>query len=219
MTVLGMPFVPSVIALRPDRLQRPLLPRPASADQHELGLYAIGVRISAALLFLLAAFRTAWPAFAFSIRDEEEAKRTYALRADLRHVLLASWAALALGLGSPWLVRLLTTPDFYGASGSCRCSCSPASSSAMYVVVVTSIGRAGRRGSNWMITGAAALFNVALNLILIPPYGMTGAAISMVASYFAMFLGHHLEGAEGLPVDLPVATRRPSRSGPRSFSS
>jgi O-antigen/teichoic acid export membrane protein len=59
----------------------------------------------------------------------------------------------------------------------------------MYVVVVTSIGRAGRRGSNWMITGAAALFNVGLNLTLIPLWGMTGAAISMVASYFAMFLG------------------------------
>ena len=51
-----------------------------------------------------------------------------------------------------------------------------------------------------MITGAAALFNVALNLILIPPFGMTGAAISMVASYFAMFLGITWKAQRVFPV-------------------
>ncbi len=84
-------------------------------DQHELGLYAIGMRISAALLFLLAAFRTAWPAFAYSI-PEDEAKRTYGYV--LTYVTFFScWGALALGLGAPWIVRLLTTPDFYAGAG------------------------------------------------------------------------------------------------------
>ena len=54
---------------------------------------------------------------------------------------------------------------------------------------MTSIGRAGRRGSNWMVTGAAALFGIALNFALIPPFGRMGAAASMLLAYFAMFLG------------------------------
>ena len=77
MIVWGMPFVPSVLALSAiDFSDRFFLLK--FWDQHELGLYAIGVRISAALLFLLTAFRTAWPAFAFSIKDEDEARRTFA---------------------------------------------------------------------------------------------------------------------------------------------
>jgi O-antigen/teichoic acid export membrane protein len=58
-----------------------------------------------------------------------------------------------------------------------------------YVVVVTSIGRVGRRGSNWIITGIAAVIGVLLNLALIPPFGMTGAAVSMLLAYFVIFLG------------------------------
>jgi O-antigen/teichoic acid export membrane protein len=186
MTAWGMPFVPSVIALNLiDFSDRFFLVR--IKDAHELGLYAIGMRISAGLLFLLAAFRTAWPAFAYSL-PEDEAKRTYGFV--LTYVtFFSSWAAVALGLGSPWLVRLLTTPDFYGGARVVPVLVFAFVVFGMYVVVVTSIGRAGRRGSNWMITGAAALLNIALNLILIPPFGMTGAAISMVASYLAMFLG------------------------------
>ena len=97
--------------------------------------------------------------------------------------------ALALGLGSPWLVRLLTTPDFYPGSRVVAPLAFAFVIFGAYVIVVTSIGRAGRRGSNWIVTGAAALLNIVLNLILIPRYGMMGAAISMLVSYFAMFLG------------------------------
>jgi O-antigen/teichoic acid export membrane protein len=197
MTAWGMPFVPSVIALNAiDFSDRFFLVR--IKDQHELGLYAIGVRISAALLFVLAAFRTAWPAFAYSI-PEEEAKRTYGYV--LTYVtFVSSWAALALGLGAPWIVRLLTQPDFYRGADVVPILVYAFVIFGGYVVVVTSIGRAGKRGSNWIVTGAAALFNVVLNLILIPPYGMTGAAISMVVSYFAMFLGITWKAQRVFPV-------------------
>ena len=50
------------------------------------------------------------------------------------------------------------------------------------------VGRAKRTQFNWAITGVAAALNVALNLILIPPYGMMGAAVATVAAYVVMFL-------------------------------
>jgi O-antigen/teichoic acid export membrane protein len=197
MTAWGMPFVPSVIALNLiDFSDRFFLAR--IRDAEELGLYAIGMRISAALLFVLAAFRTAWPAFAYSL-PEDEAKRTYGYV--LTYVtFFASWAAVALGLGAHWIVRLLTTPDFYDGERVVPVLVFAFVVFGMYIVVVTSIGRAGRRGSNWMITGAAALFNVALNLILIEPFGMMGAAVSMVASYFVMFLGITWKAQRVFPV-------------------
>jgi O-antigen/teichoic acid export membrane protein len=187
MTEWGLPLVPSVVALSAiDFADRFLLLR--FKGQHELGLYAIGMRISAALLFVLAAFRTAWPAFAYSIREDNEARRTYGFV--LTYVtFFSSWAALGLGLAAPWIVRLLTTPDFYGGARVVPILSFAFVVFGAYVVVVTSIGRVGRRGSNWIITGVAAVIGVLLNFALIPPFGMTGAAVSMLLSYFVIFLG------------------------------
>ena len=82
------------------------------AGIEEVGRYEIGVRIASAMVLLITAFRTAWPAFAYSIEDDTEAKRTYAFVLTYL-VAIASWLALALGLLAPWLVRLLATPDYY----------------------------------------------------------------------------------------------------------
>jgi O-antigen/teichoic acid export membrane protein len=60
---------------------------------------------------------------------------------------------------------------------------------AAYIVMAIGVGRAKRTQFNWVITGFAAVVNVALNLILIPPYGIMGAAVATVASYVVMFLG------------------------------
>ena len=59
---------------------------------------------------------------------------------------------------------------------------------AAYTVMAIGIGRARRTEFNWIITGAAAVLNVGLNLALIPSYGMIGAAVATVAAYTLMFL-------------------------------
>jgi O-antigen/teichoic acid export membrane protein len=58
---------------------------------------------------------------------------------------------------------------------------------AAYIVMAIGVGRAKRTGFNWAITGLAALVNVALNLALIPEYGMMGAAAATILAYAVMF--------------------------------
>jgi O-antigen/teichoic acid export membrane protein len=60
---------------------------------------------------------------------------------------------------------------------------------AAYIVVAIGVGRVRRTQFNWVVTGAAAAVNVVLNLVLIPPYGMMGAAVATVAAYVTMALG------------------------------
>ena len=60
---------------------------------------------------------------------------------------------------------------------------------AAYIVVAIGVGRAKRTQFNWVVTGAAAAVNIGLNLILIPPYGMMGAAVATIAAYSVMFVG------------------------------
>jgi O-antigen/teichoic acid export membrane protein len=187
MLAFGWPFVPSVFALSMiDFNDRFFLGKLVGRD--EVGQYAIGVRIAAALVFLLWAFRLAWPAFAYSIRDDDEARRTYGYVLTYV-VLVGSWGALALGLTSPWLVRLLTTPEFYEGSRVVAPLAFSAVAFGAYVVVVISVGRAKRMASNFVITGLAAALNVVLNILLIPPYEMMGAAIATTVSYVALFAG------------------------------
>jgi O-antigen/teichoic acid export membrane protein len=57
------------------------------------------------------------------------------------------------------------------------------------MVVAIGVGRSRRTQFNWVVTGAAAAVNVALNLLLIPRYGMMGAAVATIAAYVTMFAG------------------------------
>ncbi len=186
MNRFGLPLVPSAVALWltnfSDRFFLVKL-----ADPHEVGLYSIGVRIASAILLLLTAFRLAWPAFAYSIEDDREAQRTYSFV--LTYVVFVTcWLALALGLLAPWIVRVITTPPFYPAQDVVALLSFGAAAFGAYVVVQIGTGRARRTGTNWLVTGIGAAVNVALNLVLIPPFGRVGAAIATVVAYLLLFL-------------------------------
>ncbi|HZG36701.1 MAG TPA: oligosaccharide flippase family protein [Gaiellaceae bacterium] len=186
MNRFGVPLVPAALALIAVNFSdRFFLVHLASLE--EVGLYEIGVRIASAMVLLLTAFRMAWPAFAYSIEDDAEAKRTYAFVLTYL-VAAAAWLALALGLLAPWLVRLLTQPEFYEGERVVAPLAFGGMAYAAYIVMAIGVGRAKRTQFNWLITGVAAVVNVALNLALIPRYGMMGAAVATVAAYGVMFL-------------------------------
>jgi len=206
MNRFGMPLVPSALALWAinfiDRFFVAVF-----KGQDEVGVYSLAVRASSVIVFLMVAFRLAWPAFAYSIEDDSVAKRTYAFV--LTYLLfLCCWVSLVLGLLSPWIVQVLAPnkPAFYRASEAIGILAFAGTAYAGYTVLAIGIGRARRTQFNWIITGAAALLNVALNLALIPPYGMMGAAISTVAAYVAMFIGMTLNAQRVWPV--PYQWRR-----------
>jgi O-antigen/teichoic acid export membrane protein len=186
MNRFGLPLVPSAVALWftnfSDRFFLVKL-----ADAHEVGLYSIGVRIASAIVLLLTAFRMAWPAFAYSIDDDREAGRTYSFV--LTYVVyVCCWLALTLGLLAPWILKLITTEPFYPAENVVAPLAFGVAAFGAFVVVQIGTGRARRTRSNWLVTGAAALVNVALNLMLIPPYGRMGAAVAMVSSFTFLFV-------------------------------
>ena len=187
MNRFGLPLVPAALALWVINFADRLFLIKFSGAR-EVGLYSIGVRISSALLLLLIGFSSAWPAFAYSIEDDDEARRTYSFV--LTYLLFIScWLSLAIGLLAPWIVRALTTQKFYAGSRVVAPLAYSLAAYAGYTVIVIGIGRVRRTQFNWVVTGLAALLNMILNVLLIPSSGMMGAAIATVAAYLAMFLG------------------------------
>ena len=72
----------------------------------QLGQYSLANKIGSAMVLLFTAFQIAWPAFAYSIEDEKEAKRTYSYV--LTYLMfIAAWAAIGLSLFAPWIVHFL----------------------------------------------------------------------------------------------------------------
>ena len=187
MNRFGIPLVPTALFLWVTNFSDRLFLVKLSGT-HEVGLYSVGVRIASALVLLLTAFRLAWPAFAYSIEDEREARRAYAFVLTYL-VALTTWVATGLALLSPWIVEWIAAPAYEESSRVVGPLAFSTVAFAGYIVVAIGVGRAKRTQFNWVVTGAAAAVNIGLNLLLIPPYGMMGAAIATVAAYSTMFVG------------------------------
>ena len=87
-----------------DQLHRPPLRRPATRARPRSASTRSAVRIASAIVFLMIAFRTAWPAFAYSIEDDREARRTYAF------VLTYLLFVCSLGLARARRARAVARP-------------------------------------------------------------------------------------------------------------
>jgi O-antigen/teichoic acid export membrane protein len=216
----GMPLVPSALALWTiNFVDREFVIWYKGAP--EAGVYSAAVKIAGVITFVMVAFRTAWPAFAYSIDDDRDAKRTYSYV--LTYLLtFASWVSLALGALAPWLVELLTNPRYQRAEKGVALLAFAGAVYAGYTVLAIGSGRARKTQFNWVVTGAGAAANIALNFWLIPAYGMVGAAISTAAAYVVLFVGmtlyaqrvYHVDyqwrrvvTCVGVAVGLTVATR------------
>jgi O-antigen/teichoic acid export membrane protein len=194
----GMPLVPSALALWTiNFVDREFVVW--YKNDAEVGVYSAAVKIAGVIAFVLIAFRTAWPAFAYSIEDDREAKRTYSFV--LTYLLtLTSWAALALGALAPWWVRLLTDPRYQRAEKGVALLAFATAVYAGYVVLAIGSGRARKTQLNWVVTGIGAAVNIGLNFWLVPAYGMVGAAISTAVSYVVLFVGMTVYAQSVYPV-------------------
>jgi O-antigen/teichoic acid export membrane protein len=201
----GMPLVPSALALWAiNFIDREFVGW--YKGQGEVGVYSAAVKVAGVITFVMVAFRTAWPAFAYSIEDDREAKRTYSYV--LTYLLtLAAWVSLALGALAPWIVSLLTSRHGYlRAEKGVALLAFAGAVYAGYTVLAIGSGRARKTQFNWVVTGFGAAVNIALNFWLIPAYGMVGASISTAAAYVVLFIGMTLYAHRVYPV--PYQWRR-----------
>jgi O-antigen/teichoic acid export membrane protein len=151
----------------------------------EAGLYALAVKFSQAVTVIVRGFNLAWPPLAYSIRDDDTARRTYSLIVTY-YLLLTFSVVLALSLEARWVVRALAAPQFFESYQAVPLVATGVALYALYLVLAVSVQRTGRTGFNFPVTGAALAVNVALNVILVPPYGLVGAGIALVGAYVVM---------------------------------
>ncbi len=182
----GLPTMPAELSLYSlNFIDRVLIVRLASLS--DAGLYSLSVKFAQAINVLVKGFQLAWPPLAYSIRDDDEARRTYALIVTW-FVTLTTFAVIGMWLFSRWIVDLLAAPEFFDSYKAIGLVSTGIMLYALYLVLVVVLGRTGRTEFNFPATGAGTVVNIGLNLVLIPAWGIVGAGVSLVTSYVVVLV-------------------------------
>ncbi|MGI9021479.1 MAG: lipopolysaccharide biosynthesis protein [Solirubrobacterales bacterium] len=182
----GLPTMPAELTLYSlNFVDRIIIVRLAGLA--EAGLYALAVKFANGLQVLARGFQLAFPPLAYSIRDDDEARRTYALLVTWFAAVLA-FAVVGLWLLARWLLRALAADEFFGAYEVVGPLAAGIALYALYLAMVVVLGRTGRTEFGLPATVAAVVVNIGLNLWLVPEKGIVGAAIALVASYVVVLV-------------------------------
>ncbi|HET6830530.1 MAG TPA: oligosaccharide flippase family protein [Solirubrobacterales bacterium] len=165
----------------------------------QLGLYGLAFKFSQAIQVVVRGFQLAWPPLAYSIRDDEEARRTYAVVVTA-FTALCGLIVVAMWLEARWIVRLLAAPDFFDSYEAIGPLALGAALYGIYLALVVILGRTGKTQYNFPVTIAATVANVALNLILVPAWGIVGAGVALIASYLIVIVLIYLVSRRIFPI-------------------
>jgi len=186
----SLPLLPTLFACWViDFSDRYFLTRMSTLEQ--VGVYSVGARISSIIILFSTSFQMAWAPFALSIQREDDAKDKYSRGLFLfLCVGLAGAAAITIFAG-PILV-LLTQPKYYEAQKVIGLlSIATVAYGAFLVLNIGLMIEKKTTLTSVAITSGAAL-NIVLNVLLIPRFGMVGAAVATLASYLtALTLLYH----------------------------
>jgi len=152
-----------------------------------VGIYDKAYALGAGVKFGLSPFETAWQPFVLSRLRLPEAPR---ILAGVITYAAAAFVALALGIalfGREILMALtFTRPVFWTGAPVIPVVVLAYLLHGAFLLLSIGIGIEKRARYYPMITAAAAGTNIALDLVLIPGFGMMGAAWATVAGYFVM---------------------------------
>jgi O-antigen/teichoic acid export membrane protein len=186
----GAPTVPAdatVFAL--NVVDRAYLLRAQSAAA--AGLFALSVKLATAVILAVRGFQLAWPPLAYSIEDDERARRFYAA-VTTWYVVVTGLVVAGLTLLGRWVVRLLAAPAYFEAHEALPWIALGWAMYGLFAMLVTIGGRVGVTTRTFPAALAGVVVNVVALVALVDPLGIAGAGIALVAAYAVMLAVLHL---------------------------
>jgi O-antigen/teichoic acid export membrane protein len=159
----------------------------------QVGLYTLAYRmLELTLVFGTVFLTTTFPLLSQAVAsDEPRARRTIQLSTDLFVVLGVPLVAGGLVL-APALVELAAGSDFEDATTPLRILLAAGALGWVNGVFGYALIAKDRQLSALWLNGAALAFNVGLNLLLVPRYGIVVAAVVTVASEILILAGSYI---------------------------
>ena len=148
----------------------------------EVGIYSIGATFGLALKLFLGAFEAAWTPFFLRVMREPDATRTFRI---VSTYVVAALVLLVTGVCAlaTDVVRLFAAPAFHTAARVTPWIAIGVLFQGLYIVGSIGLVITKRTKAYPVATGIAAATSVAANLLLVPRFGMLGAAWATAISY------------------------------------
>jgi O-antigen/teichoic acid export membrane protein len=200
----GLPFVPAALALwLIASLDRYFLVH--WADAHELGLYSMGFRFATILeLIFREPFDTNWPSIYFPLAKQSGSQREFA-KIFSYYLMTGLFLCLVLSVFARPAIQLMTTPAFYEAEKVVPLLALAILFRGLSSNLGVGIGISGKSEFDALAVAATAVCNAALNFLLIPDYGMMGAAMATALSFFGMAVISYLISQRLFPIAYETA--------------
>ncbi len=143
----GLPTMPAEVSLYLlNFVDRIIIVR--SVGLAAAGLYSLAVKFAQAVNVLVRGFQLAWPPLAYSIRDDDEARRAYATVVTL-FVAACALVVTGMWLFARWIARVLAAPKFFESYEAVGLISTAVTLYALYMVMVVILGRTGRTEFNF----------------------------------------------------------------------
>ena len=190
MVSYGLPYIPSNLAswimTMSDRYFLLFL-----ATGTELGLYSMGYKFGMLVhAMFITPFMLAYGPFFWSVAKMDNAKHIYSLIFTY-FIFTSVFIALAVSILAREILAIMATPPFYDAYRVVPIIAFSYVLTGCYSLLAAGIGI--KKKTKWipLITGIGATINLGLNYILIPLYGMMGAAIATITAYSLLPIGSY----------------------------
>lgn len=147
----------------------------------EVGRYLIGSTIAGVIKFYPVAFETAWMPFAFDSLKRRDAPALFARLGTYAFAVLALSTVALAGLAAP-IIDIALPAAYQGAAPIVPLLALGMAVQSLSWFIVTSLNVAKKTHVYPVVTGIGAAASIAANLLLIPKFGMFGAALALLLS-------------------------------------
>ncbi len=153
-----------------------------------IGVYSLGYQLGYAISLIAVSFNAAWMPFLYAIGDGPAGPRV--IREAMTIVVTAFFAlAACLSILAPDLIGLIAPPEWAAAADVTVIVAFAAAVNAAALMFASGLYLARSTGRLPLVTAAAAIVSVALNVVLIPRLGIIGAAVSTLVAYAVLAAG------------------------------
>lgn len=189
----GLPYLPAGFAMMLIQvINRPILE--SLTDLKTLGIYQANYKLGIFMMLFVNMFQYAWQPFFLQESKEENAKEIFS-KVLTYFTLTAATILIILTfliediVQFPVFGKTLIGSDYWGGIHIVPIILLAYLFNGLYVVFTAGIYIKEKSNYVPLVTGVSAALNIAANFLLIPIFGITGAALATLLSYFVMAAG------------------------------
>lgn len=183
MLKFGVPYVPVLFfSWVIDFSDRYLLGHLATLQ--EVGIYSIGYKLGQVLYLVEKTFLIAWVPLMLSLHQKHKEKAPQIFGGIFTYyILMIFFLFMFVSVFSSEIIKAVTSSAYYGATAVVPWIAFSYLLSGIYIYMLSGLIIAKNVYLQPIILSVSAIINIALNIVLIPKFGMMGSAYATVFSY------------------------------------